>query len=1156
MTNGPLAGGASGPVHLPAAPDGTAGGTPALRPVPVRVPAGTAGAGGTPALRPQLLFCIGRVLAFLVLLSLALAPAHAQNGGSKTEWVEDVCPSEFNLSGTVRGLAGAGRQARVLFHYQDAREYLALDLSAGRAVVSRSKGGILLPLAAGSIPGDRNTVEFSVKRRLWRIAVICNGRIVGRAYDSEVSGGRAGWRAGAGAEVDLRLQAVEPVYFSDDFTRGAGEASEWETLVGRGRVNEVSMGNHGGAVGRYSSNAFSWGMQAQPVALSATGYPFWDDYAVEASVKPEERGAVGMAACVRDARNYLLFRWMGATVGRPRSGSREILCVENGKARVLASSQGGYEPGQWYRLRFIASDGALRAYIDGRLACEAYEEAFGQGRAGLYAENCSAVTFDDVRVVAAQDCRETFGAAEPQKWDDVGSVWQSDARNRCRKSMRPAPGVTVTGRPDWDNYLFAADVRPNSADRVGLCFAYRGPQEHYVFRVPAAAGKASLIRVGAGKVSTLAESAGSVSIGERARLKVEVAGPHVRAYLNDRLVVETLEPAGLAGRIGFFAGGGTGARFGSVVLWFRVEEASKPRLETQFAREETMVGWASGSSSWRADLTGTYWHTGDFYADPQVSLTTPAGEQALAYRLAINADGTSLESGYQLVVTTGSGGDARLELKRRGTAVATHSGEWRVGAENRSLRFWRVGNLIAGRLGDTLGVSFSDPQPLGGTRVGVAAGSGRLDLNALDAASRHMVDCTFSGPPTEWWAGRGVWEVAQRWPCDDRWSFFGGLRSDSPMLWSKQAFAGDITAEAWVALYMDNPDDPHVGYRHPSDLNLSFCGNGKDPSSGYSFLFAAANNTVSRILRQDAVVSENTRVRMVDPRRVNLAFQRHWFHLRAEKHGGRIRFFVDGTPAGEYFDPNPLPGGQVALWTWRNGLMVARARVWYERDGGYVPAPALDAAPADANAGAWKVAAGSPLTVTCDFDNGPAGWAGITPEDGALPALADQSRSQGDRCLRVVNRVSGGDAGVWCGASRFDAARFPVLRFDYRLDRRSRVNLFFRVHGQRMVVVFTAPGSPEPGALYLGDVPNVSADDQWHTAQIDLLATLRRVFPNTASLPVEDLCFRGPNLEYLRSGFGGNPWGAEYRLDNFRLVGAQGATREDAAAVVFRNRKQ
>lgn len=86
----------------------------------------------------------------------------------------------------------------------------------------------------------------------------------------------------------------------------------------------------------------------------------------------------------------------------------------------LASQPGGHEPGQWYRLRFIAANGVLAGYVDGKLACSAEDESFGQGQVGLHASDGGAALFDDVRVAPADHVREDFREQTPGKWRDAG----------------------------------------------------------------------------------------------------------------------------------------------------------------------------------------------------------------------------------------------------------------------------------------------------------------------------------------------------------------------------------------------------------------------------------------------------------------------------------------------------------------------------------------------------------------------------------------------------------------------------------------------------------------------------------------------------------------------------------------------------------------
>ena len=64
------------------------------------------------------------------------------------------------------------------------------------------------------------------------------------------------------------------------------------------------------------------------------------------------------------------------------------------------------------------------------------------------------------------------------------------------------------------------------------------------------------------------------------------------------------------------------------------------------------------------------------------------------------------------------------------------------------------------------------------------------------------------------------------------------------------------------------------------------------------------------------------------PYRSNI--HRRWFHIRAEKRGANLAYYIDGERVLTYTDTHPLPGGQVAIWTYNNGLMISRVRISYE----------------------------------------------------------------------------------------------------------------------------------------------------------------------------------------------------------------------------------
>jgi len=517
-------------------------------------------------------------------------------------------------------------------------------------------------------------------------------------------------------------------------------------------------------------------------------------------------------------------------------------------------------------------------------------------------------------------------------------------------------------------------------------------------------------------------------------------------------------------------------------------------------------------------------------------------------RLGLGGDGQTLDSGYTLQAEPAADpGQVTVTLQRAGVAVA--QGQGTRGEESR-LRFYRQGSFLLAALDDQLLAWFHETDPRPGRRIGWQCEWPGLDPGQVQAFSDHLLDNTFSEAPTSWWVGQGVWEVASRWPCSPGWSWFSGMQREepsSPMLWSKEAFWGDQVVELFAAIQMDLPRGP--GYSHPSDINLTICGNGRDPSSGYSLIFAGRDNTTSLLLRKEEVVAENPAFKFINPTSGNEAFHRHWFHLRLEKTGGHLRALIDGQVALEYQDPDPLPGGQVALWTWNNGLMVARARVWYQRSGGLQPWPVWPPVAAEESVAGWQIESGPPVTLTCTFEKGMAGWTNRNRPEGAVLSRDGSTAAEGRYSLRLQNPVSGGDLAAWVGVKPFNAVQFPRLSFAYRIGPEVKVNLYAQIRNRWVAWLFTAEEGG-PRVPVMGRLENIRADGQWHEAEVPLLETLRQQGFQGTEILVQNLSFASPRVAYLRSGFGGNPWGSAFHLDRFRLIGAEETTVADAEAVI------
>lgn len=125
--------------------------------------------------------------------------------------------------------------------------------------------------------------------------------------------------------------------------------------------------------------------------------------------------------------------------------------------------------------------------------------------------------------------------------------------------------------------------------------------------------------------------------------------------------------------------------------------------------------------------------------------------------------------------------------------------------------------------------------------------------------------------------------------------------------------------------------DHEPGYSDPSDINCTICADGQNLCSGYSFIYAGDHNKKAKILRRDQVVAETDKGVFINPISPNADFHRHWFETRIHKVAGHIEYHMDNQLLLQYDDPDPLPDGHIALWSYNNGLLVSRVKISAEQ---------------------------------------------------------------------------------------------------------------------------------------------------------------------------------------------------------------------------------
>ena len=675
------------------------------------------------------------------------------------------------------------------------------------------------------------------------------------------------------------------------------------------------------------------------------------------------------------------------------------------------------------------------------------------------------------------------------------------------------------------------------------------------------------MRVRGGTESVLTQASVCMRAAEWHRMAVSATGDQLVGAVDGRELLSARDPGLAHGQAALWVSGAEPVHFDDVAAYSgpirgrrptvlaHAIEASDPGAQ-RFIDDQYMEGWADESDQWLSGAGPSIWHTGHFWGD--VELTWEAGDLTRPAQLHIcvpptgptAAASTEYSGGYRLVITPT--GDNRLSValhkgpEARGESVCDRPN----GPVQVTLR--RAGARVEALLDGEPIARFEDEAPLPGGKVGLSAASARQQAPRLSITSSNVIDSTFRSAPTEWSVVGGDWRVRSRWACTPRWSWFGGRSEHLASIWTRESFEGDVVVEFFGGFLMDSPFAPF--YDTPSDINVTLCGDGANPGSGYSFIYGGWGNRATAILRKGEVVAQTTDFRLPDTidslggelfgGNGAVELHKHWRHVRAERIGSTLRFIIDGKPALEYNDPDPLSGGSAGIWTLGNGITVARARVYFER--AELPRPAPEppiSLPAHARAGV-KVKVPSHGAAT--FERGLGSWKASEPDSCEL-VLAEMEEGAGDRCLRVTNPAPGGTFALSAPVSGMDVRRRPLLSFDYAIPADVRVDVYAMIGDGKYRVRLTGPEESAPRIEDVGRVDEARADGRWRQAEVDLLGLLRPYFAAEEPIVLDDLRFANyVPAGYLMAGVGGNGAGAAYCLDNF-LLGRATADPENVA---------
>ena len=906
----------------------------------------------------------------------------------------------FNLNTDVT-LRTRESRARVYFDFQDIKNHHYVDLTSNsvEVVVVRGDiegeeppvGRVLERVQDLSFPVGES-FHVSVKRRRLAIRVVADDVVVAEAYDETFHGGQAGYASKPDDATfeNMTVQSVADIYFADDFMRTDEEKGIWTELRGNWKVNSVTHPS-------MSANAFQYIARSNSETEGAVvaGYPFWDDYAFEVSVKPQRHSVFGLYFYYRDENNYFRFEWHPDKTEpqtdeekkkkiEPRviPGKMQLVRVWNGERTVVGERPRGFKLNQWYAIKCVVSGRLTRTYVDENLMFEHRDDRLASGMIGLYVGPSSRTFFDDVFVRSYKHFEDGFTNGGENAWSYMGGRWKRVPLGRVKTPEGEKPvdlpltGVVsvsaherearaAVGSSNWKNYVLQTEIHPDATGRTGVVLYYQDETRYYQV---ACRGDSkdretwTLERVLDGECVVLDER----SIPRRAGSRKVTAGidnGYISVAVTGEKVLEAFDTKLRSGSAGLFAADVASASFGPVKVDWPLRKPPLLTLNEVFEQEISMGNWSSVESEWTWDAsTGLILHKGVWPGDAEIAIRLDATRDS-DVGLLLSGDEQKPEHGYLLKLAPGEiDGKKQMTLQilraekpLGGEVLDIRTGEKQTESllaltgDIEQLGFKRIGSTLIGYVNDQAVIAQRDAKPLKGDILGWydkrAKSSSRSKKDVLKSlvsvSSPNVNKYLFRRAHTDWRVVRGIWEVTNRWQCDPRWTFFSGRTSwKLAAIWNKRKLHGDTTLDFYIGPKMDR--DRGGRYEYVADFNCTLAANGIDLDSGYSFLFGGLKNSKTILVRKNKIVAEAKWPTSSGYKKKGQpviiptgGIHRQWFRVKAQKKGGRLRLWIDDALVIDYKDPDPLTGERAALWTWNNGIMVARVTVSAEKLGEY-----------------------------------------------------------------------------------------------------------------------------------------------------------------------------------------------------------------------------
>ena len=931
-----------------------------------------------------------------------------------------------------------------------------------------------------------------------------------------------------------------------------------------------------------SANPFSMQAASPDHGLAVIGYPFWDDYTATVSVN-SSGSELGLVFYYRSPQDYFVLRWRALSV-REKPQPVELVRVSSRGSEVLASASVPSSIHQWYRLGVRTFGRHVRAYLDGVPLFDAFHDEMVGGKAGLYSRGEPGTHFDDMTI----DSTDSFPFDTEALLGEAAAIadtgWRVAAAKDGEASLQAGkadPGPCRIGPVFPSGVVFGASVAlgPKKGEKQltsTLSLHFGDTTRGVVYEYERGAGEARkpiqrLVQWAGDSRRVLEETQAAAWPSAARHIELDLAEPGIaRVYLDGCLEMRSRLDEAVSGSFSLDGRNIVGVRVSDISIRAqRAEDRERPAGNIVFADDPYMQHWSAPQGAWvPAGGMTTFWHKGDFFGPFSVAMPVLDGMQ-----LVFCTDRAKPCSDPEAPVETARGYSLSIDLAKRTVHLGRNGKE--VGTASlgsaATVQLHRDGKYVWLCAEDKELLTFRDTSPPPGTRMALLT---RKEMAAEDFAGFEITraqirDDYFDVAPADW-RRVGRWEVTNRFTCDPRWSHLAGSsQGGSAMLWSKAGYSGDMTVEFYAGHKMRRTEGwvAPLYYPRVGDINVAICADGENVDSGYAVTLSGWDPTWSetwtQLWRRGKVVEKSDRELV--PRNRELypsqrvitvpwiskgrAIHGAWYYIKLRKIGNRIEYYFDNELVLSYEDPKPLAGRRIALWTYDNSVMFARAKITYTEKS--APALVVGAAAGEqadltaverfesgTSGPVNRIVSDSHPGVLFDFEQGLEGWTNIGGESGAFAEHDTSAAAWGRGSLRLTNIDTGGSFGVRVPLEGLRLSG-TKLEFEYRLTAAAKVNLYLKLEDaceRWYFVCLSGESVSDTANVRIGSIAGVKPGARWRTATFDLGSALAALRPDDPDLRLLDMRIGNFHEGYLAAGMGGNPRGCSFHLDGFRVI--------------------